>query len=101
MSVGSRTGDVDYDGRMRVHLKPEDTPVTLAAKRSELGRVYLDWAKYPVTEVETLPDGKGYVVHFHDLRFSFGEAGKRDALHGWVELDSELRPVAEGMGARP
>ncbi len=101
MNVDSRTVDVDYDGQMRVHLKPEETPVTLAAKRSELGRVYLDWAKYPVTEVETRADGKGYVVHFRDLRFSFGEAGKRDALHGWVELDSELRPVAEGMGARP
>jgi hypothetical protein len=40
----------------------------LAAKASYLGRVYLDWAKFPITETESTPDGD-YIVYFHDLRF--------------------------------
>lgn len=99
--VDSRTPDVDYDSELRIHPKPEETPVTLAAKQSNVGRVYLDWAKYPLTEVEELPDGKGYVVHFRDLRFGYGETGKRAALQAWVQLDPGLHPVAEGMGRRP
>ncbi len=100
MNVDSRLTDVDYDGAMQVHLKPEETPVTRAAKQSNLGRIYLDWAQYPVSEVESLGEGKGYVVHFHDLRFSYGEAGKRGALQAWVQLDANLHPVDEGMGSR-
>ena len=50
--VDSSIPEVDPEGRMRIRRKPEETPVTLAAKGSYLGRVYLDWAKYPVTETE-------------------------------------------------
>ena len=52
----------------RIRYKPEETPITLAAKRSYLGRVYLDWAQYPITETEALnpPEG-GYIVDFQDL----------------------------------
>src|SRR5262249_15051826 len=50
--VDSLQGKVDPDGRGRVRYKPEETEATLAAKRSYLGRVYLNWAQYPVTEVE-------------------------------------------------
>ena len=42
---------VDPAGEMQTRYKPEETPVTLAAKRTYLGRVYLDWAQYPITEV--------------------------------------------------
>ncbi len=52
MLVDSSVPDVDPEGRMRIRPKPEETPVTLAAKRSYLGRVYLDWAKYPMIETE-------------------------------------------------
>ena len=45
--VDSLTPEVDPDGDMQIVYKPEETPVTLAAKRSYLGRVYLDWAQYP------------------------------------------------------
>ena len=37
---------------MEIRYKPEETPVTLAAKNSYVGRVFLDWAKYPITETE-------------------------------------------------
>ena len=50
MQVDSSIPDADPEGRMQIRRKPEETPVTLAAKRSGLGRVYLDWAQYPVVE---------------------------------------------------
>jgi len=69
MTVDSLTPDVDPESEMQIRYKPEETPVTLAAKRSYLGRVYLDWARYPVTETEPLESGRGYIVRFRDLRF--------------------------------
>jgi inner membrane protein len=69
VSVDSATPEVDPADNMQVRYKPEETPTTLAAKTSGLGRVYLDWAKFPITETEVLPDGAS-VVRFEDLRFS-------------------------------
>ena len=58
------------DDHLDIRYKPEETPVTLAAKRSYLGRVYLDWAQYPITETEALDSpGGGYIVNIQDLRF--------------------------------
>jgi inner membrane protein len=63
-------GHEDPEDKLSIRYKPEETPVTLAAKKSYLGRVYLDWAKYPITETETLkPPQSGYIVNFQDLRF--------------------------------
>jgi inner membrane protein len=72
--VDSLGPEVDPEGSLRILYKPEETPITLAAKRSYLGRVYLDWAQYPITETETLSSSQeaekdGYIVHFQDLRF--------------------------------
>jgi inner membrane protein len=67
--VDSATPEVDPADNMQVRYKPEETPITLAAKTSGLGRVYLDWAKFPITETEVLQDGAS-VVSFEDLRFS-------------------------------
>src|SRR5262249_10212800 len=53
--VDSSPGQVDPQNRAIVRFKPEETPVTLAAKRSHLGQVFLDWAEYPLVENETLP----------------------------------------------
>src|SRR5579859_470075 len=52
--VDSGSGDVDPQNIAVVRFKPEETPVTLAAKKSRLGRVYLDWASYPLVTVEKL-----------------------------------------------
>src|SRR6204780_2937125 len=62
MVVESLTPEVVLDGQMQVFYKPDETPVTLAAKNSHLGRVYLDWAQYPLLETEQVPEG--YVVRF-------------------------------------
>lgn len=99
MSVDSLRGEVDPQNQARVYYKPEDTPVTLAAKGSPLGRMYLDWAAYPMTEVERLEPGGGYLVRLYDLRFVYPERKTR-ALAAAVELDKNLRVVAQRFGAR-
>jgi inner membrane protein len=92
MLVDSASSDVDPGGTMQIRYKPEETPATLAAKKSYLGRVYLDWAKYPITETETLD--QGYIVRFEDLRF--GSPGSaRNVLGAGVELDHNLNVVSE------
>ena len=97
--VDSRTPDVDPQDRMRIRYKPEETPVTLAAKKSRLGQVYLDWARYPITETESLDDG-GYIVHFRDLRYDYPGRVGRSPLGASVELDRNLQVVREYFGVR-
>lgn len=100
MQVDSRTGEVDPEGRMRIRYKHEETPVTLAAQRSRMGQVYLDWAAYPVLEVEKLqPPDAGYLVTFYDLRFTYPGTTRRP-LRARVQLDEQLNVVAQGMGDR-
>ena len=95
MNVDSATPDVDPQGEKQIYYKPEETPITLAAKKSYLGRVYLDWAKYPITETEELSNG--YLVRFKDLRFDYGG---RSVLSSSVELDQNLNVEWETFGMR-
>jgi hypothetical protein len=100
MWVDSLAPDVDPENSMEIHYKPEETPVTLAAKKSYLGRVYLDWAQYPITETEqlSLPE-QGYAVRFRDLRYQYPRQS-RSALSAGVILDRDLRVIAEFFGHR-
>jgi inner membrane protein len=99
--VDSGSGQVDPENQAIVRYKPEETPVTLAAKKSHLGRVYLDWAQYPLVEAEELPDNAGYRVRFRDLRFASVETYSRplQPLSGYVELDPRLNVVDQYMGS--
>jgi inner membrane protein len=99
MMVDSSGPEVDPRAEMRIRYKPQETEQTLAAKKSYLGRIYLDWAKYPVTEPEPLPSG-GYIIHFQDLRFDDPSRRGRSPLSAGVELDSNLRVVREFTGMR-
>jgi inner membrane protein len=101
--------EVDSEGHLDIRYKPQETPVTLAAKKSYLGRVYIDWAQYPITETEMLPPPEsGYIVNFQDLRFVqlptlMSRRGEtRRALGAGVQLDKNLRVVADvyGSGAK-
>ncbi len=98
MLVDSLTPEVDPAGHIEVQYKPEETPATLAAKRSYLGRVYLDWARYPYTETQELePPDSGYVVYFHDARYAY-PGRLRNTLSARVYLDRKLKVVAERWG---
>jgi len=102
--VDSLGPEVDPEGRMEIHYKPEETPITLAAKKSYLGQVFLDWAQYPIAETETLESPKeGYIVHFQDLRYmQIPDAMRNDRgrriLGGAVQLDKNLHVVGDVYG---
>jgi inner membrane protein len=102
--VDSLTPEVDPEGRLEIHPKPEETATTLAAKRSYLGHIYLDWAQYPITETEALPPPQeGYIVHLIDLRYMnvssvIGGNRGRPALTAGVELDKNLNVIGDVFG---
>lgn len=99
MAVNTLRTEVDPDGRAIVQYKPVETPVIAAARQSHLGRVYLDWAQYPLLEVEQLsgPE-RGYLVRFRDVRFMYPEFARRGTLGAWVQLDTNLKVVAQSFG---
>ena len=99
--VDSGSGQIDPHNLAVVRYKPEETPVSLAAKKSRLGRVFLDWAAYPLVENERLESNAGYRVQFQDLRFASAETFSRrrgPPLAGYVELDPQLRVEDQYMG---
>jgi inner membrane protein len=102
-SIDTRADSVDTDSGEIIY-KPPVTMATFAAKRSWLGRVYLDWSKWPVTTdlgsqpapvaaaIPDLPDplSNWHTVEFRDLRFSYamipGRRSKTPPLSGWVYI---------------
>ena len=105
MDVDSLVPEVDPDGQVRIRYKPEETPITLAAKRTYLGRVYLSWAQYPITETEELPTDPGdhthaaYAVRFRDLRYDYPGRNTRATLGAMVLLTRDLKIVEERFGS--
>ena len=94
--IDSRTGFLNR-GLLEFYPKPAETPVTQLAKRSYLGRVYLDWAQYPlVTEAQA---GQNTRVRFKDLRFDYPQFRGRITLSGWVEVSPDLQIVRGGFGS--
>jgi len=104
LNFESMSPEVDTEAQMQIHYKPEETPVTLAAKKTYLGRVYLSWAQYPITETEQLnsdpvDDGHAaYVVRFRDLRYEYPGRTARATLGAVVFLTRDLRVVEEHFG---
>jgi inner membrane protein len=99
--VDSLQPEVDPNAEMQIVYKPEETPITLAAKNSRLGHVYLDWAQYPVAETEAIQTPQpGYIVHFIDLRYGSPQFGVKKSLSAGVELNGNLHVVAEIFGHR-
>jgi inner membrane protein len=103
MTANSMSPEVDPEGNMQIHYKPEETPVTLAAKKTYLGRVYLSWAQYPLVESEEAASDSvasaraAYIVRFRDLRYG-GLGGNGRTLGATVSLTRDLQVVDEGMG---
>lgn len=105
MMVDSLSGAVDPQGRAQIRYKPEETAVTLAAKGSFLGRVYLDWARFPLLEVERNQKDGSSEVRFQDLRFSYDPMGRNDSgsdrpLRATVVVDKNLKVVQQRFGRR-
>lgn len=96
--MDSRSGQLDRS-ELELFPKSPETAATLAAKRSYLGRVYLDWAQYPLV-TETV-SGEDSIVHFQDLRFDYPQLRGRITLSATVELDKNLHVVGEAFGKRP
>jgi inner membrane protein len=95
--IDSRTGELDTS-ELQFIPKPPETAVTLAAKRSYLGRVYLDWAQFPLlTEKQS---GEDSIVYFNDLRFDYPPLSGRGPLSCSVELDKNLHVMREAFGRR-
>jgi inner membrane protein len=98
-TVNSLMPEVDPEGRLQIRHKPEETPITLAAKKSYLGRVYLDWGQYPITETQQKESSEGgYIVRFYDLRYQDVWHDVSRSLSASVELDDKLNVVAERFG---
>jgi hypothetical protein len=75
--------------------------MTLVAKKTYLGQVYLSWAQYPVTETEQFDSGRAaYVVRFRDLRYAYPGRDIRAALGARVFLSRDLQVVSEQFGMR-
>jgi inner membrane protein len=109
MEVDALNGIVDPQERAEVYGKPEETPVTLAAKKSWLGHIYLSWAKFPLVETEPVQEPRGgYLVRFRDLRFAYfpirignpTETQVRNVLGASVLLDKDLHVVEMKIGTR-
>ena len=97
-TMDSRSGAVEPSSPSDTIYKPAPTLPILAAKRSPLGEVYLDWSMYPVL-TET-PDNRDpnhplVEIRFSDARFYYDvgplhgkpDGGGKPPLSGTVLLD--------------
>jgi inner membrane protein len=112
--VHTRTDEIEEDAYENTVHKPPVTPAVAAAKQSYLGRVYLDWSSWPLTEDlgnvpapgEPAPPAGYRTVVFRDMRFDSGMATgglarrSRGVLSGYVTLDTKTRVDLMEMNGR-
>ncbi len=107
-TIDTRTGAVESDAQTDIFHKPAETPATLAAKGSRLGRVYLDWSQFPLVQEAgsgvTENGESATVVSFRDLRFDYGSAflngHMQNALAASAYVNSANQVVQMQMGDR-
>jgi inner membrane protein len=95
-TVNTRTGEIESPSSSDTLYKPQTTLPLLVAKRSYLGRIFLDWSQYPLlTESADNSDPNHPLtrITFVDARFlySSGLMNGRDhpPLSGSVLLDMQ------------
>jgi inner membrane protein len=115
--INTRTGSILSNPQVNVLYKPADTPAVEAAKRTLLGRVYLDWGTWAVVrdigqepvaglDPPNLPPGRTWTtVEFSDLRFNYSflasrSPAGRSPLGGWVYIVDNRDDGGEGMAGR-
>lgn len=107
-TVDTRTSDIESDPQTDIFHKPAETPATLAAKGSYLGRVYLDWAQFPFVQDAgpgvTANGEAATIVSFRDLRFDYTSGLLRNRmknpLGATVYVNSADQVVQMQMGKR-
>ncbi len=112
--VRTRSDNVDIDETTGAIYKPPVTPAVATAKRSWLGRVYLDWSQFPLVEdigpgvpPDMPQDARQHLeqVDFHDMRFGytdwFGTHERRKPLSGSVFVAPNGQIEATYMDGRP
>ncbi len=102
-TVHTNTGLADSPKPSDTLYKPETTLALLAAKRTYLGQIYLDWSQFPVLQESsdsTDPHHPLALVTFSDARFdydtSFQKGRETPPLSGSVLLDMEA-PAQERL----
>lgn len=113
--INTWTGSVSSNPHRNILYKPRDTAAVEAAKRSFLGRVYLNWSKWAVVRdlgeepapgmtPPKLPPGRHWTtVEFSDLRFRYSflasrGRSSRSPLTGWVYIVDGHSVAGESMG---
>lgn len=107
-TVDTRTGTMTFSSQ-DIFWKGAETPAVQAAKASWLGRIYLDWSRYPVVDelgVSHAPGTEGlHLVRFRDMRFAYNVLGfhgrEKTPLTGAVYVDSQNRVVQLEMNGSP
>lgn len=111
-TVNSLRSTVVTDPEQDLFFKPPSTLATLVAKRSWLGKAYLDWSSWPVvadmgpTAAIGAPVGTAdwIAVRFLDLRFLYATAlldgRKNPPLSGTVYVDADRRVAQMELGGR-
>jgi inner membrane protein len=115
--INTWTGSIDSDPLRDVLYKPTDTAAVEAAKRTGLGKVYLDWGRWavvhdvgpePVSGLEppNLPPGRTWTtVEFTDLRFDYSFLATRGGaghapLGAWVYIVDGHEDAGEVLNGR-
>ncbi len=95
-TINTRTGEASVPSPSDTLYRPETTLALLAGKRTELGKVFLDWSSYPVlseSEDRTDPRHPLARISFADARFmydtSFLKGRETTPVSGYVLLDME------------
>jgi inner membrane protein len=114
-SVDTWSETVDTSDQEDIIFKPPVTPAVMAAKRSWLGRVYLDWARFPLVEDrghanlvasdELAPQPQDIAVEFSDLRFAYSifsrsRSAATSALTAWAYIAPDGAVDAMVMNGR-
>ena len=115
--INTRNGDIDSEPQTDQLPKPAVTPAVKAAKRTELGQVYLDWGQWavirdlgpvPIAGIEPpqLAQGSQWTtVQFSDLRFAYdfrgtGRPTRDPPLGGTVYIIDGREDAGQAMGGR-
>ena len=108
LTADTSRGVVTTTPEKDVIYKPPTTLATLAAKRSLLGQVYLDWSQFPVVEQTGVDEDGDTIVTFRDLRFMYdtfltggrGNSLDHPPLSGTVTVNADRRIAEMKMGDR-